>query len=164
MPDDCELNRAAERGGRLPAGWGRSAQGSTIVSLAAELDIANADAARLDLIEAIDHGFHVVIADMSRTSFCDCAGVSTLLTAGGHAARAGAELRVVAMARPVLRIFELTGLQLALPVYLTSSDALRDAGTPTGPRAAGRIVLLLSRRQRTAGAESGQQLDQPQCP
>jgi anti-sigma B factor antagonist len=161
MSDDRDLRHAADRRGRVPGGWGRSAEGSIIVSLPAEVDIANADAARLDLVEAIGHGFRVVIADMSRTSFCDCAGVSALLAAGAQAASAGAELRVVARARAVLRTFELTSLALALPVYPTSSDALSEAAIATGPRPAGR---LLSRRERTAAGESGPQLDQPQCP
>ncbi len=100
----------------------------------AEVDIANADDLRRDLVQAIEHRYRVVVADMSRTSFCDCAGVTTLLAAGGLAARAGAELRVVARARSVLRTFELTGLQLALHVYPTTSDALREPGTATGPR------------------------------
>ncbi len=164
MSDVRDLHHARDRRGRVPGRWGRSGEGSIIVALPAEVDIANADAARLDLVRAIDQGYHLVIADMSRTSFCDCAGVNALLAAGALAACAGAELRVVARAQAVLRTFELTSLQLALPVYPTSPDALSEAAMSTGPRPVGRVVRLLSRRQRTAAGESVPQQDQPQCP
>ncbi len=124
--------------------------GSTLVSLPAEVDIANADEVRADLFAAIRRGSPVVIADMSRTSFCDCAAVSVLLAAASQALRAGAELRVVARATPVLRTFELTGLHLVLRVYPTTGEALRGP-----PGAAGTVLALppatarLRRRQPT---------------
>jgi anti-anti-sigma factor len=120
------------------------------VSLPAEVDIANADRVRAQLLAALGRGCPVIVVDMSRTTFCDCAGVSVLLGAGNQALRGGAEMRIVARARPVLRMFELTGLQLALHVYGTTAEALR------GPPGAGGAVLMLplaaarlSRRQRT---------------
>jgi anti-anti-sigma factor len=117
--------------GQLPdpiSGTGGAArQGADwiIAVLPAEVDIANVGQALADLLAAIDRGCPVVIADMSRTTFCDRAGVSALLAAASQAARAGAELRIVARARPVLRAFELTGLQLALTIYPTCADAQR---------------------------------------
>jgi anti-sigma B factor antagonist len=164
MSDDRDLHPTGDRRGRLPGRCRRSGEPSTIVALPAEIDISNAERVRLDLGQAVDLGFRVIIADMSRTSFCDCAGVSALLAAAGQAARTGAELRVVARAGAVLRTFELTGVQLALPVFPTSSDALRATGTWTGPRAVGRVVRLLSRRQRADRAGSVPLQDQPRCP
>jgi anti-anti-sigma factor len=102
-----------------------SDSGWTVTSLPAEVDIANAGQVRADLLGAIDRGHPVVIVDMSRTTFCDCAGISALLAAASHALRAGAEMRIVARARPMLRTFELTGLLLALQVYPTAADARR---------------------------------------
>jgi anti-anti-sigma factor len=99
--------------------------GWTLVLAPAEVDIGNAGDLRADLVTAIGQGHSLVIADMSRTSFCDCAGVGAMLTAASQALRAGAEIRVVARAAPVLRTFELTGLHLALRVYATIAEALR---------------------------------------
>jgi anti-sigma B factor antagonist len=141
------------------------AVGCLIARMPAEIDIANAGQVRSDLLAAIDRGAAVVVADLSRTSFCDCAGVSALLAAASHAARAGAELRVVARASAVLRTFTLTGLVQALPVYPISADAVRDArvnGPRRGPSPirAGNVaagcagVTPLRSRWRTGGAES----------
>jgi len=111
---------------------------ATLTPLPAEIDIANADQVRADLTAVISQGYLIVIADMSRTSFCDCAGVAALASAAGYAARRGVQLRIVARARAVLRIFELTGLLLAIPVYPTGAEALSEPGTgpPWPPGAA----------------------------
>jgi anti-anti-sigma factor len=109
----------------------------TTISLPAEIDIANADQVRADLLAALDQGCPTIVVDMSRTSFCDCAGVRALLCAAGRAPRAGVEIRVVARASPVLRTFELTGVQLALHVYRTAADAVR--GPPEMVRGAATV-------------------------
>jgi anti-sigma B factor antagonist len=115
LPDPISGTGGAARHG---ADW-------IIATLPAEVDIANVGQVLADLLAAIDRGCPVIIADMSRTTFCDRAGVGALLAAASQAARAGAELRIVARARPVLRTFELTGLQLTLKIYPTCADAQR---------------------------------------
>jgi hypothetical protein len=85
-----------------------------------------------------------------RTSFCGCAGVRALLSAACRALCEGGELRVVASARPVLRIFELTGLQRIVQVHPAIADAQREppvsraAGhdTAPGPRGSGLVSQL----------------------
>lgn len=136
-----------------------------VTPLPAEVDIVNAGQVRADLLAVIDRGYPVVVADMSRTSFCDCAGVSALLTAGSYAARRGAQLRVVAGARAVLRTFELTGLPLALPVYAASADALREPDTArTWQSSGGTPAARTVTRLRTGAAGSGPRPDRPRCP
>jgi anti-anti-sigma factor len=103
-----------------------------VMALPAEIDIANADLVRADLLSAISAGNSVIIADLSRCSFCDCAGAEALLAVGADAKLHGAQLRVVAPAGPVLRILELTGLTQAVPVYPTRSAAARSGVVPAG--------------------------------
>jgi anti-anti-sigma factor len=122
----------------------------TIVSLPAEVDIANADQVRADLIAAVRLGCPVIIADLRRTSFCDCAGVSLLMAAASQALRAGAEIRIVASARSVVRTFELTGLPLTMPVYPTMTDAQRG---PPGP-----VSGVLPRGPRRLGSRIAREL------
>jgi anti-anti-sigma factor len=132
------------------------------VLLPPEIDIANADSVRKDLMTAIGRGSTVVIADLSHTSFCDCAGVSALMTAGGLAARSGSELRVVARSRPVLRTFELTGLSQCVRVYASGAEATRDPGS--GSEGGAQAGAVLNLRPRAPAGESGQPPGQRQSP
>ena len=146
---------------------------ATVIRLPTEIDIANADQVRADLMAALDQGYTVLVADMSRTSFCDCAGVAALLSAGSYATRGGAQLRIAARARPVLRMFELTGLRLALQVYPSSLAALQEPVTATswqcGAPADGTSPVAadpgtVSCLPRIDAAESAPQPDPRQCP
>jgi anti-anti-sigma factor len=145
VSDHSEL--AEGEGGSQAASEGTAKQVSsrqawTTMSLPAEIDIANANQVRDDLVAALGRGFPIIIVDMSRTTFCDCAGVRALICAASRALLAGVEMRVVARARPVLRTFELTGLQLALHIYRTTADAVR--GPPRDGRRAGTAGSVLA--------------------
>lgn len=134
-----------------------------VVTVPSEIDVANAAQVLADLRSAIDSGNPVVVADMSMTAFCDCAGVSALRAAGGYAAQASAELRVVARSAPVLRMFVLTGLDVELAVYPSRSAALRGSGA-TRRGQPGATVIRLSSQRRTDRAVSGPQPDRQRCP
>jgi anti-anti-sigma factor len=111
----------------------RSARGWLIVALPPEIDVVNADEVLADLLAAIDCGIPVVIADLGMTVFCDCAGVSALLTAATRALEAGVRLRAVARSEPLLRVFGLTRLDGAVPVYPTNAAALYGCGDGDQP-------------------------------
>ena len=87
-----------------------------LIRLPAEIDLGNAALVAEQLRSAAGQGITVLIADMTGTRFCDCAGVSALLAASREAARHGAELRIAAGTSAVLRVFELTGVLDALRV------------------------------------------------
>lgn len=59
-----------------------------ILTLPAEIDLANADQVREALLAAIGHD-PVLIVDMSGTTFCDSAGVQAIITATRAAGGAG---------------------------------------------------------------------------
>jgi anti-sigma B factor antagonist len=88
-----------------------------VVVLPGEIDFVNADSVGERLAVAIVPGVAVVIADLTVTAFCDCAGVRRLLLAGRRTSAVHAELRLVVRARAVLRILELLGADQVLPVY-----------------------------------------------
>jgi anti-sigma B factor antagonist len=157
VSDECELEvpvPAAAAGSRLPL----------IITLPGEIDVANAAVVRADLAAAVARGAATVIADMSMTSFCDCAGVSALLGAGRRAACLGSEFRIVAAARPVLRVFELTGLDTALPVYPSTLAAAGRGLTVPPPGGRQSTVIWLSRRRGTGSAGSVPRPGQPRFP
>jgi anti-anti-sigma factor len=94
------------------------------VVLPDEIDVVNAGSVGEQLVAAIVPGAAVVVADLSMTTFCDCAGVYSLLLAHHAASASNAELRLVARSRAVLRILELLGTDQVLSVYPDLTAAL----------------------------------------
>jgi anti-anti-sigma factor len=88
-----------------------------VVVLPDEIDVLNAASVGERLAAAIASGVAVVIADLTMTTFCDCAGVNSLLLAHRKASGSNAELRLAVRSRPVLRILALLGADQVLPVY-----------------------------------------------
>ena len=69
-------------------------------------------------------GAALLVVDMSKTMFCDSAGITALATAHKKVAATGADMKVIAASPQVLRILELTGLDRVLHVYPTMAAAL----------------------------------------
>jgi anti-sigma B factor antagonist len=91
--------------------------------------MTNADQVRQALLSAVEPQVTVLIVDMSRTTFCDSAGVQAVIAAYRQAAMTGTQLRLVATA--VLRIFTVIGADQLIPTYPTVESAL--AGPPAAP-------------------------------
>jgi anti-sigma B factor antagonist len=101
-----------------------------LVTLPAEIDIANARDVRNQLTTAVLRpGVQVVIADMTATTFCDSTGIRALVLAHQRAARNGTELRLLRPRPAVMRLLEVLGLSS----WLTICETVGDAMTP-GPR------------------------------
>ena len=66
-----------------------------IVAAPQEIDVTNAEALRMELLEAAAHGYGTLVADMTLTRFCDSSGIHTLLAAHQRAQAEGGELLLV---------------------------------------------------------------------
>jgi anti-sigma B factor antagonist len=124
------------------------------VALPAEIDIANADAARDRLLAALGQGLDVLIADMSSTTFCDSAGVRMLVQVSQRTRAARVAFRVVVTARGVLRVLAISGADQLMDIY---PDVAEAAAAPalTVPDQAQRAVT--SDDTGGAGPDSGPQ-------
>jgi anti-sigma B factor antagonist len=112
--------------------------GVPVVTAPEEIDITNAPRLRSALLEAASRGRGVLVVDMTRTRFCDCAGLHTLLAAHKRAQAEGGRLLLALGGTSVLRVFELTGLDRVIPRF-TSLDqawARTSAGRPGSRRRA----------------------------
>jgi anti-sigma B factor antagonist len=108
---------------RWPIRW---AGKTVIVEFPAEIDVNNAGRIRALLMSLVEEsGAQVVVVDMAGTTFCDSAGITALATAHRKAAAQGAEVKVVASTAPVLRIFELTGIDQVVRVFTSMPAALQ---------------------------------------
>jgi len=97
-----------------------------IIALPAEIDITNADRVGAELRAAFRPGVAVVIADMTRTSFCDSAAARNLLLANDQAAQGHAELRLAIPSAAVQRTLKILGLR----IYPSLESALASGRSP----------------------------------
>ena len=111
----------------LPVQW---AGQQAVVTLPAEIDISNAGVVTDVLLSVLNRGVSMLVADMTGTTFCSCAGVTTLIRAYQRATANQTRLSVAATSPLVLRVLALTGVDYLVPVFDTVADALAGAGGP----------------------------------
>jgi anti-sigma B factor antagonist len=98
--------------------------GVPVVAAPEEIDMTNAPELRSALLEAAAHGHGTVVADMTRTQFCDSSGLHTLLDAHKRAQAEGGQLLLVIPAPAVLRVFALTAMDRMIPNFTSLDQAL----------------------------------------
>jgi anti-sigma B factor antagonist len=102
--------------------------GVPVVATPEEVDITNADGLRAALLECAGQGHgKLLVVDMTRTQFCDTAGLHAIVAAHKRALAQGAEVRLVISGAAVQRIFAITGLDQAIPNFTSLREALREA-------------------------------------
>jgi anti-anti-sigma factor len=98
--------------------------GMPVVTAPEEVDIINAAGLRSALLQAAADGSGVLVADLTRTRFCDLAGLHALVAAHKRARAAGGELLLVVSGAAVLRVLAITGADRVIPNFTTLHDAL----------------------------------------
>src|SRR3954451_5485821 len=98
--------------------------GVPVVAAPEEIDITNAPDLRSALQAAGADGHRTLVLDMSRTRFCDSAGIHTLLAMHKRAQSEGGELLLVSPDPPVLGIFAITGVDRVIPSVTSLEEAL----------------------------------------
>jgi anti-sigma B factor antagonist len=111
--------------------------GVPVVEAPEEIDMTNARELGSALLEAVADRPGTLVADMSRTQYCDSSGIHTLLAAHKRAQADGGELLLVAAKAPVLRVFMITGIDRLIPSFTSLEDALAHASTQSDGRRAG---------------------------
>jgi anti-sigma B factor antagonist len=99
-----------------------------VVAAPEDIDITNAAELRTALGQAAARGHGTFVVDMSRTQFCDTAGLHALVGAHKRARAEGGQVLLVVVGDTVLRIFSITGLDRVIPYFSSLEQAL--AQTP----------------------------------
>lgn len=103
----------------------RRTEGSwTIMSIDGEIDLLTAPTLRDRLMKPIDEGVTQLVVDMSNVSFLDSSGLGVLVAAHKRLRERDGRLVIVATARPVLSVLNLTGLDKVFEVHGAINDAL----------------------------------------
>ncbi|HLN66536.1 MAG TPA: STAS domain-containing protein [Streptosporangiaceae bacterium] len=97
---------------------------TAVITLPPEIDIVNADQVREDLLWLINQGAVLLIADLSKTTFCDSAGVSALVRSFRRAEASGGRMHLVVSTSPVQRVLALTGVDRLLDIFPNVTAAL----------------------------------------
>lgn len=97
------------------AGW-------TVVSVYGELDVATAPSLREQLIGLVGDGSTKLVLDLEGVDFLDSTGLGVIVSALKRSRTQGGDLRLVCTQARIRRLFEITGLDKALPL-LPSLDA-----------------------------------------
>ena len=108
-------------------------RGVPVVAIPEEVDITNAAGLRAALLQAATHAHGTLVVDMTRTQFCDTAGLHALLGAHKRAQAEGGRALLVLRGATVLRIFSITGLDHVIPHFPTLEEALAQAPASAGP-------------------------------
>lgn len=112
------------------------ASGVPVVAAPEEIDMANARELGSALLEAAADGPGTLVADMTRTQYCDSSGIHTLLAAHKRAQADGGELLLVVPNAAVLRVFAIIGLDRLVPYFTRLDDALAHVTNGSGVRRA----------------------------
>jgi len=115
--------------------------GCAVVVLPEEIDAVNADMVTDTLLTVLNRTGASVIADMSRTTFCDAAGIRAIIRAHIRARSLDTGLRVVLTSPIVRRIFQLTRVDELVRIYPALGMALPKPRRPGSGELASLAVL-----------------------
>jgi anti-sigma B factor antagonist len=110
--------------------------GHVVVTVAGEADIATA-AQLEETLSALAADGQGIVADLTRVSFIDAAGLRALSRAAEQATVHGTSLQVVCDRPHILRLFRLTGLDRRITLAPALAEALRSLSAATASATAG---------------------------
>jgi anti-sigma B factor antagonist len=94
----------------------RDVQGASVIAVAGEVDAHTAPSVRDAVEAAIAPGARVIV-DLREVSFLDSIGLGVFVTALKHVREADGTLDLVDTSSRVLKVFELTGLDVVIPIH-----------------------------------------------
>jgi anti-sigma B factor antagonist len=105
-------------------------EGVPVVGAPEEIDITNATDLRAAMLEAAAQGQGTLVVDMTRTRFCDSAGLHTLVSAHRRAHAEGGAVLLAVTGTAVLRILAITSIDRVIPSFASLEEALAHAAVP----------------------------------
>lgn len=98
--------------------------GVPVVITPEEIDITNADGLRAALLRAAAQARTTYVVDMTRTRFCDSAGLQAMIGAHRRARAEGGEVRFVVTGPAVRRILAIMAIDRLIPLFGRLDEAL----------------------------------------
>jgi anti-sigma B factor antagonist len=98
----------------------------TVVTVYGELDVASAPTLREQLIELVASGSHMLVLDLEGLDFLDSTGLGAIISALKRARTNGGDLRLVCTQSRIRRLFEITALDKAFPLFPSLDSAIEE--------------------------------------
>jgi anti-sigma B factor antagonist len=98
--------------------------GWTVVAVHGEIDVATSPTLRERLIDLVSNGATRMVLDLEAVDFVDSTGLGTIVSVLKRARTHGGDLRLVCTEARIRRMFEITGLDKAVPLHASLEDAL----------------------------------------
>lgn len=102
-------------------------EGWALVRVNGDIDVATAPRLREELIGVISGGQPRIVLDLDGVDFLDSTGLGVIVSALKRTRTHGGDLRLVCTRPALRRLFELTGLDLAMPLAGSPAEALLSA-------------------------------------
>lgn len=102
-------------------------RGVPVVTVPEEVDLTNVSGLRAALLQAAADGSPALVADMTKTRFCDSAGFRVLVDAHKRATAAGGALLLAVPCAAVLRVLAITGIDQVIPSFASLDEAVAHA-------------------------------------
>lgn len=101
-----------------------SRDGWIVVAVSGELDVSSAPRLRSMIVEAATAGGVNVVLDLSGVEFVDSTGLGVIVGSLKRLRGLGGDLRLAGGDQGVRRVFEMTGLDLVMPMHDSVDDAV----------------------------------------
>jgi len=99
-------------------------KGWTIVTVHGEIDVATSPTLRERLIDLVNGGATRLVLDLEAVDFLDSTGLGTIVSLLKRVRTHGGDLRLVCTEARIRRLFEITGLEKAVPLHASVDDAI----------------------------------------
>jgi anti-anti-sigma factor len=100
--------------------------GVRTISVRGELDLSTAPDLERPLEQVLDSGEGAILIDLSECAFIDSTGIALIVRAWQRlgSGNNGRGLGICSQNEQVLRVLEITGLELSIPVYASRDEAV----------------------------------------
>jgi anti-sigma B factor antagonist len=98
--------------------------GWTVVTVHGEIDVATSPTLRERLIDLVNGGATRLVLDLEAVDFLDSTGLGTIVSLLKRVRTHGGDLRLVCTEARIRRLFEITGLDKAVPLHASLDDAI----------------------------------------
>jgi anti-sigma B factor antagonist len=100
--------------------------GVAILTLRGEIDVYTAPRLRQAIVDLVDAGSLNIVVDMEKVDFLDSTGLGVLVEGLKRVRTRNGNLSIVVTQDKILKIFDITGLNKAFPIFGSLGDALKE--------------------------------------